>query len=72
MKKLLPIVLVLLFLINDFSFVSVYLPMKSLARKLNSELRESGPDNPDVTVVTSQSEDFIKEAEQLIASGEDE
>lgn len=72
MKKLLPIVLVILFLINDFSFISVYLPMKSLARKLNSELRESDIDDPDVTVITSRKEDFIKDVEALKESGGDE
>ncbi len=72
MKKLLPIVLVLLFLLNDFSFISVYLPMKSLIRELNSELRESNTDNPEITVITSHDEKFKRETEELIASGEDE
>ncbi|MCE1164636.1 MAG: hypothetical protein LWX07_04440, partial [Bacteroidetes bacterium] len=62
----------ILFLINDFSFISVYLPMKSLARKLYSELRDSDEFSSELTVITSSSEVFLKAAEQLISSGEDE
>jgi hypothetical protein len=61
MKKVFAISLIILFLINDFSFVSIYLPLKSLARYINFEAKDTGDNDPDITTIVMSKCEFSEE-----------
>jgi hypothetical protein len=72
MKKGFAISLILLFLINDFSFVSIYLPLKSLAKYINFEKKDDCTDDPDITTIVLSKSEFSEDNDIFIKIGNDE
>ncbi len=66
MKKVFSIILVILFLINDFSYISVYLPLMSLSKYLYTEFDESDIDNTDITTFQVPKEDYLNGIGEII------
>ncbi len=72
MKKVFSIILVILFLINDFSYISVYLPLRSLSNYLYANLDESDIGNPDVTTFRVPKDDYLNCKGDIIRVNEKE
>ncbi|MDD5362501.1 MAG: hypothetical protein PHN88_10240 [Ignavibacteria bacterium] len=72
MKKVFAISLVFLFLINDFSFVSIYLPLKSLAKYINFETKNTDKDDPDITTIVLSKSEFSENNDNFRKIDEDE
>lgn len=65
MKKVITIFLVLLFTVNEFSFITVYLPVKKLANLMQKAKLESCYDPNDFAVIVIKDSEIGKESSSV-------
>jgi hypothetical protein len=62
MKKVITILLVLLFTVNEFSFITVYLPLRNLANYMQKARVESCYDPNDFAVIVVKESEYLNES----------
>ena len=60
MKKVITILLVLLFLMNEFSFIAIYIPLINLVHYIQKTNIEKGSDISDISLIVINKTDFEK------------
>jgi len=65
MKKVITILLVLLFILNEFSFIAIYIPLKKLASYIQKTNIEKGFDDDDVSLIVIKKSDLEKGMAQI-------
>lgn len=65
MKKIITILLVLLFIMNEFSFIAIYIPLKKLASYIQKTNIEKGFDFDDVSLIVINKSDLEKGTAQI-------
>jgi len=58
MKKVITILLVMLFLMNEFSFIAIYIPLRNLARYIQKTNIEKGSDESNISLIVINKNDF--------------
>jgi len=61
MKKVITILLILLFTVNEFSFITVYLPLKNLANVMQKARAESCYDPNDFAVIVIKESEYCND-----------